>query len=291
MQMFVVSRVIKFLGVGKALFIHPMVALSGYLLMLRAPSMTTMTYVKVADNSLDYSLGNTTKQALWLPTSREAKYKAKQAVDSFFVRAGDVMQAGLVFTGERLALRGAGVRRHQRRAGRRLARHRRAAQSANAQGFGFCFGKGSVMNSIVVLLLTLVTAQAPPIGKADSTFDKKANFASFRTYAWTPGTHAFNPAAHKMILEAVEAEMAARGFTKVDIRRRRHAVVLHDGRHQRGSEGTGQGRALRRCGADQRSRQADCGDAQPGAPASLDGRHARVPSSPISKNSARRSRP
>jgi AAA family ATP:ADP antiporter len=41
---------------------------------------------------------------LWLPTSREAKYKAKQAVDSFFVRTGDVMQAGLVFAGEKLAL-------------------------------------------------------------------------------------------------------------------------------------------------------------------------------------------
>ena len=86
------------------LFIHPLVALSGYLLMLRAPSMTTITYVKVADNSLDYSLGNTTKQALWLPTSREAKYKAKQAVDSFFVRAGDLIQAGVVFVGERLLL-------------------------------------------------------------------------------------------------------------------------------------------------------------------------------------------
>ena len=63
-----------------------------------------MAYFKVADNSLDYSLGNTTKQALWLPTSREAKYKAKQAVDSFFVRTGDVLQAGLVFVGEQLAL-------------------------------------------------------------------------------------------------------------------------------------------------------------------------------------------
>ena len=104
LQMFVVSRVIKFAGVGRSLFIHPAIALSGYLLMLRAPSMTTMTYLKIADNSVDYSLGNTTKQALWLPTSREAKYKAKQAVDSFFVRAGDVIQAGLVYTGELLAL-------------------------------------------------------------------------------------------------------------------------------------------------------------------------------------------
>jgi AAA family ATP:ADP antiporter len=65
--------------------------------------MEAMRWLKVADNSIDYSLGNTTKQALWLPTSREAKYKAKQAVDSFFVRAGDVIQAGIVFVGERLA--------------------------------------------------------------------------------------------------------------------------------------------------------------------------------------------
>ena len=103
LQMFVVSRVFKFLGVGKSLFIHPLVALAGYVMMLRAPSLTTMGWFKVADNSLDYSLGNTTKQALWLPTSREAKYNAKQAVDSFFVRMGDVLQAALVFIGERLA--------------------------------------------------------------------------------------------------------------------------------------------------------------------------------------------
>ena len=104
LQMFVVSRVFKFLGVGKSLFIHPTVALIGYLMMLRAPSIQLMGWLKVADNSLDYSLGNTTKQALWLPTSREAKYKAKQAVDSFFVRGGDVISAGFVFAGGRLLL-------------------------------------------------------------------------------------------------------------------------------------------------------------------------------------------
>jgi ATP:ADP antiporter, AAA family len=104
LQMFVVSRLFKWIGVGRSLFIHPIVALVGYLLMLRTPSIQVIGVLKVADNSLDYSLGNTTRQALWLPTSREAKYKAKQAVDSFFVRAGDVTQAGIVFMGERLAL-------------------------------------------------------------------------------------------------------------------------------------------------------------------------------------------
>jgi ATP:ADP antiporter, AAA family len=103
LQTFAVSRIFKYFGVGRALLIHPIVALCGYVLMLKAPSVTTIAWVKVFDNSLDYSLGNTTKQALWLPTSREAKYKAKQAVDSFFMRVGDIIQAGVVFVGERLA--------------------------------------------------------------------------------------------------------------------------------------------------------------------------------------------
>jgi AAA family ATP:ADP antiporter len=104
LQLFVVSRVIKLLGVGRSLLIHPVVALAGYLLMLRAPSFEMVRWLKIADNSLDYSLGNITKQALWLPTSRAAKYKAKQAVDSFCVRAGDVLQAGVVYMGELTAL-------------------------------------------------------------------------------------------------------------------------------------------------------------------------------------------
>jgi AAA family ATP:ADP antiporter len=103
LQTFVVSRVFKFLGVARALFIHPVVALVGYVGMLRAPSFEFIRALKIADNSIDYSLGNTTKQALWLPTSREAKYKAKQAVDTFCVRAGDVLQAGVVYSGELLS--------------------------------------------------------------------------------------------------------------------------------------------------------------------------------------------
>ena len=66
-------------------------------MMLRAPSVQLMDGCKVANNSLENSLGNTTKQALWLQTSRESRYKAKQAVDSFFVRAGDVISGGRSF--------------------------------------------------------------------------------------------------------------------------------------------------------------------------------------------------
>jgi AAA family ATP:ADP antiporter len=42
---------------------------------------------------------NTARQLIWLPTSRAEKYKAKQAVDTFFVRLGDVASAAVVWAG------------------------------------------------------------------------------------------------------------------------------------------------------------------------------------------------
>ena len=71
------------------------------------------------------------------------------------------------------------------------------------------------MKSIAVILLGLALAQAPAVGKVDSTFDKNANFTAFKTYAWSGGTRAFNPAADKIIAAAVEAEMSKLGLTKV----------------------------------------------------------------------------
>ncbi len=58
---------------------------------------------KTLENATDYSIQTTARHALFLPTSREAKYKAKQAIDSFFWRAGDLLQAVVVFIGVRLA--------------------------------------------------------------------------------------------------------------------------------------------------------------------------------------------
>jgi hypothetical protein len=54
---------------------------------------------KVAENSTDYSLNNTVRNMLFLPCTYEEKFSAKQAIDSFFVRMGDVLSAALVFFG------------------------------------------------------------------------------------------------------------------------------------------------------------------------------------------------
>jgi AAA family ATP:ADP antiporter len=55
--------------------------------------------VKIAENATDYSLMNTTRQALFLPVDRDAKYEGKTAIDTFFWRLGDLIQAGVVFVG------------------------------------------------------------------------------------------------------------------------------------------------------------------------------------------------
>jgi AAA family ATP:ADP antiporter len=95
----VVSRVLKYFGMRVALLVLPVVALIGYGATAFVPVLAFIRGAKLAENSLDYSLQNTTRNALYLPTSREAKYKAKQANDTFFVRSGDVLSAGIVFAG------------------------------------------------------------------------------------------------------------------------------------------------------------------------------------------------
>ena len=63
------------------------------------PILGYIQVAKIFENSTDYSLQNTARQALFLPTSREIKYKAKAAIDTFFVRIGDVLSAIVVFIG------------------------------------------------------------------------------------------------------------------------------------------------------------------------------------------------
>jgi AAA family ATP:ADP antiporter len=103
-QLFVVSRILKWFGVRAALFALPVIALGGYAVLAVTPIIGLIRTVKVMENATDYSLQNTARQALFLPTSREAKYKAKAAIDTFFVRAGDVLSAGVVFAVTSLAL-------------------------------------------------------------------------------------------------------------------------------------------------------------------------------------------
>ncbi|HEY8233611.1 MAG TPA: translocase [Vicinamibacteria bacterium] len=99
LQFFVTSRLVKYLGLRGALLMLPLIALGGYAIVAAGVSFAVVRWVKTAENATDYSVMNTARGLLWLPTSREEKYKGKQAVDTFFVRTGDLVQAGLVYAG------------------------------------------------------------------------------------------------------------------------------------------------------------------------------------------------
>jgi AAA family ATP:ADP antiporter len=98
-QLFLVSRIIKHFGVRVALLILPVIAFIGYTILAFFPILAAVRWAKTAENATDYSLQNTVRNVLFLPTTREEKYKAKQAIDSFFFRAGDLLSALLVWVG------------------------------------------------------------------------------------------------------------------------------------------------------------------------------------------------
>ena len=108
-QLFLVSRIYRSVGIRGALLIHPGLVALGYGLIAMAPLLvgfvpifTLISLVKVMENSVDYSLMNTTRQALFLPVDRDSKYDGKTAIDTFFWRFGDMIQAGAIYAGTNL---------------------------------------------------------------------------------------------------------------------------------------------------------------------------------------------
>jgi len=98
LQAGIVARLLTKLGIRRALFVMPLIVLGGWFALLLFANVTMVRVEKTAENSLDYSLHNTLRHALFLPTARDAKYKAKAAIDTFFFRMGDVIAGlGIVF--------------------------------------------------------------------------------------------------------------------------------------------------------------------------------------------------
>jgi ATP:ADP antiporter, AAA family len=103
-QFLLVARLFKAIGIGRALLVVPLIAVTGYGASALLPVLAVIATVKVLENGADYSLQNTVQQALFLHTSRDAKYKAKAAIDTLGVRLGDLASTAVVFAGTQLGL-------------------------------------------------------------------------------------------------------------------------------------------------------------------------------------------
>jgi AAA family ATP:ADP antiporter len=93
------SRIFKYFGIRGAIFFLPVIALGGYMMVSFGAALMVIRVAKIMENSTDYSIMNTTRQAFFLITPREIKYKAKTAIDTFFWRTGDALSTIIVFVG------------------------------------------------------------------------------------------------------------------------------------------------------------------------------------------------
>ena len=98
-QVFLVARIIRWIGIKGSVLVLPVIVLIGYGLVVFIPIFSIIRLVKIMENSTDYSLMNTTRHALYLPLSAAKTYEGKTTIETFFWRFGDLLQAGTIYAG------------------------------------------------------------------------------------------------------------------------------------------------------------------------------------------------
>lgn len=104
-QIFLTSSIMTRFGVGVALMFLPVAALLGSVGFLIAPVLLVGSALNTCDNGFSYSINQSAKEVLYVPTTRDEKYKAKAFIDMFVQRFAKALAVGvsliitLVFTG------------------------------------------------------------------------------------------------------------------------------------------------------------------------------------------------
>lgn len=103
LQLFAVSRIFAIVGVRAALFVMPIFALGAYASACALPVLAVVRLVKIGENSLQYSLQDTTRHALFLVATRAEKFVGRTVIETVAVRIGAILSTVLVFIGSHLA--------------------------------------------------------------------------------------------------------------------------------------------------------------------------------------------
>lgn len=98
-QLFVVSRLFKWIGVNGSILILPIIMVISYGIMFFLPIFSIIKLAMIVEKSANYSIQNTAQQVLFLPVPRRLKYIGKMTIDTFFFRFGDLIYGGFVFVG------------------------------------------------------------------------------------------------------------------------------------------------------------------------------------------------
>jgi ATP:ADP antiporter, AAA family len=98
-QLLLVSRVLRSIGVRSAILVAPTVALIGYGLTAIVPAFAVLRIVKIVESSLNYSVMSTARQVLYLPLSLAEQNAGRMTIETLCFRLGDVLQAAFVAIG------------------------------------------------------------------------------------------------------------------------------------------------------------------------------------------------
>ncbi len=85
-QLFLTAFVMTRLGVGVALMVLPVAILVASAGFTALPILWVGSLLNTADNGFSYSMNQSAKESLYVPTSKEEKYKAKAFIDMFVQR-------------------------------------------------------------------------------------------------------------------------------------------------------------------------------------------------------------
>ena len=94
-QIFLTSFVMTRFGVRTALFVLPGMALAGSLGFLFTPLLLTGSALYICDNGFNNSINQSSKEVLYVPTTRREKYHAKAFIDMFVNRFAKALGVGV----------------------------------------------------------------------------------------------------------------------------------------------------------------------------------------------------
>lgn len=94
-QLFITPFIMRRFGIGTALLVLPIMIFGGSAAFVALPGLWVGSALNTVDNAFSYSVNQSAKEALYVPRSKEEKYKAKAFIDVFVQRFAKVLAIGV----------------------------------------------------------------------------------------------------------------------------------------------------------------------------------------------------
>ena len=94
-QLFLTSFIMTRFGLTTALMVLPIAALIGSMGFMAAPILWVGSFLNTVDNGFSYSINQSAKETLYVPATRDEKYKAKAFIDMFVQRFAKALAVGM----------------------------------------------------------------------------------------------------------------------------------------------------------------------------------------------------